>query len=91
MGRLPRSDVKLDLEGGVRVCQVEEEGRTLSALGTVCAKADNVRIPGFRERQVSRVFGQEVAEWRWRGRLGPAHEEPEGQDKELRPKDSGGR
>ena len=60
--RLPRSDVKLDLEGGVRVCPVEEEGRTLSALGTVCAKSGNVRIPGFRERQVSRVFGEKVAE-----------------------------
>lgn len=50
--RLPRSDVELGLEGGVEVCQVEEEGRTFQALGTVCAKAGSVRILWFRERQV---------------------------------------
>lgn len=42
--RLPRSAVELDLEGGVGVCQVGEEGRTLLAPGTVCAKAGDRRI-----------------------------------------------
>ena len=42
--RLPRSAVGLDLEGGVGVCQVEEEGRTLLVPGTVCAKAGDVRF-----------------------------------------------
>lgn len=48
--RLPgRSDIELDLEGRVEVCQVEEEGRKVRALGTVCAKADDLRIGWFRE------------------------------------------
>lgn len=47
--RLPgRSDIELDLEGRVEVCQVEEEGRKVQALGTVCAKADD-RIRWFRD------------------------------------------
>lgn len=54
MIRLPRrSDIELDLEGEIEVCQVEGEGRTYWALGTVCAKTDNVRIWWFSKWQVA--------------------------------------